>query len=110
MKYTDQIEKAIKVASRAHKEQLRKGTDMPYISHPFSVMAILSEFTEDEDVLIAGLLHDILEDADAHEYGVAYLQKEFGNRTTEIIQEVSEKKDNTMNNEREKDTWKSRKD
>lgn len=110
MKYTDRIEKAIKVASHAHRNQTRKGTDIPYVSHLFSVMTILSEYTEDEDLLIAGLLHDMLEDTNLEEYSVSNIEAEFGQRVLAIIQDVSEKKNAGMQSKEEKETWKNRKD
>ena len=55
MKLTAKIQKAIDLASMLHIGQVRKGNDdLPYISHPFSVAWILSEYTDDEDVVVAG--------------------------------------------------------
>ena len=54
--------RAINTAAWAHRDHVRKGTDIPYISHIFGVMHLVSEVTDDEDVLIAALFHDILED------------------------------------------------
>jgi (p)ppGpp synthase/HD superfamily hydrolase len=51
------------MACRLHLNQVRKADEgLPYISHPFSVAWILSSYTDDEDTIKAGLLHDILED------------------------------------------------
>ena len=60
-----QIHNAIIYAAQMHKYQLRKGTDIPYIVHPMEVMYILVENKCDKDVIIAGILHDVLEDTDA---------------------------------------------
>ena len=51
------------MACRLHLNQVRKADEgLPYISRLFSVAWILSSYTDDEDTIIAGLLHDILED------------------------------------------------
>ena len=59
------IHNAIIFAAQMHKNQLRKGTDLPYIIHPMEVMQILTENGCNEDLIIAGILHDVLEDTDA---------------------------------------------
>ncbi len=109
MQYTSKIEKAIKVATYAHRNQKRKGSDIPYISHPFSVMIILSEYTNDEDIIIAGILHDLLEDTDTKEYSKMDIENDFGKRVLTIIQGVSEDKNKYSDIINEKDTWKNRK-
>lgn len=58
----NQIHEAICFAARAHKGQLRKGTDIDYITHPLEVLQILTAMDAEEAVLIAGILHDTLED------------------------------------------------
>ena len=72
------IQKAIYIATHQHRHQKRKINDMPYIVHPFSVAWLLSEQTKDEDVIVAGLLHDVLEDTDGYDY--ENIQKDFGDR------------------------------
>jgi len=90
MKYTARVEHAIRKASALHDGQTRKGKDaIPYISHLFSVAAILSNYTEDEDIIIAGLLHDSIEDTD---YTEKKLKKEFGNDVATIVMGVTELK------------------
>ncbi len=88
MKFTPKLEKAIKVASIAHRNQLRKGSDIPYIIHPFSVMCIASNASEDEDVLIACLFHDIIEDV-PKEYPRSTMLEEFGERVVTIVDGVT---------------------
>lgn len=55
------IEKAYHVASRAHKDQIRKSGE-PYIIHPLYVAIILADLEMDKETIAAGLLHDVVED------------------------------------------------
>jgi GTP pyrophosphokinase len=79
-KKSERIEHAIEVAKSAHEGQSRK-TGEPYIVHPLAVQKILEEWGMDEDTIIAGILHDTIEDTDLtlddirHEFGesVAFL-------------------------------------
>src|SRR5262245_36252744 len=54
---------ALNYAADAHQTQLRKGTPIPYLSHLLGVASLVLEHGGDEDQAIAGLLHDVLEDA-----------------------------------------------
>ncbi len=62
-KDSERVKKAVKVATKAHEGQLRK-TGEPYIVHPLAVKKILEEWGMDEDTIIAGILHDTVEDTD----------------------------------------------
>src|SRR2546423_14617210 len=59
---TERFEEALAFAARLHKEQLRKGTGVPYVSHLLAVASIALEHGADEDEAIAALLHDAVED------------------------------------------------
>ena len=83
---------ALKVASKAHRDQVRKGTDIPYISHPVAVALIIGEYTTDEDVIVAGILHDVLEDVRPSIYSEADMRGDFGDKITDIVKDVSEDK------------------
>jgi (p)ppGpp synthase/HD superfamily hydrolase len=92
--YTARLDKAIKIATWAHGTtgQLRKGTDVPFIIHPYGVMTIASLATNDEDILIACLLHDILEDVAAKRpdiYNEELMREDFGDRVTAIVKDVT---------------------
>ncbi|WP_256942420.1 HD domain-containing protein [Bacillus sp. OV166] len=56
------IQKAINFAAKAHKNQYRKSTDIPYITHPFAVGMLLQEAKCTDAVVAAGILHDTIED------------------------------------------------
>jgi (p)ppGpp synthase/HD superfamily hydrolase len=91
MKLTGSIRKAINFSAQKHFGQTRKNGETPYIVHPFSVAWILSEYTDDEDVIVAGLLHDILEDVKGCYY--QDLVDNFGERVALIVKGVTEEKD-----------------
>lgn len=80
------------VAARAHDGQFRKSTDVPYIIHPFSVALIVSEYTEDEDVIIAALFHDIIEDVSSTVYSKEQMKEEFGQKVVDLVLGASEDK------------------
>lgn len=85
---TPQIERAIERATLLHHYQKRKVSGVPYIVHPYSVAFLLAHYVDDEDVIIAGLLHDVLEDVP--DYTEAMLEHEFGPRVLAIVKEVTE--------------------
>ncbi len=85
---TPRIERAIVRATVLHQPQKRKVSGVPYIVHPFSVAFLLAHYSDDEDVIIAGLLHDTLEDVPS--YTDDMLKQEFGERVYSIVKEVTE--------------------
>lgn len=102
--YSYRIELALKAATVLHKGQVRKGTvPVPYVSHLFAVALIAMDYTKEEDVLIAALLHDTLEDTD---YTAAELQEDFGGTVREIVEAVTEPQDS----EHKTYSWRERKD
>lgn len=78
------------LAARAHDGQLRKDTDsrIPYVAHVFAVAYLLAEYGFEEDVFIAGLLHDVFEDQPEF---MAEVEK-FGERIASLVRAVSETK------------------
>ncbi|MFF7795010.1 MULTISPECIES: GTP pyrophosphokinase [Streptomyces] len=80
-----QIERAYQVAERWHRGQKRKSGD-PYITHPLAVTTILAELGMDPATLMAGLLHDTVEDT---EYGLDDLRRDFGDVVTLLVDGVT---------------------
>jgi (p)ppGpp synthase/HD superfamily hydrolase len=76
------IADAVEFAVRAHGDQVRKGTSIPYVSHLFGVAALVLEGGGDEDLAIAGLLHDALEDTAAT---AAQVEEAFGSGVAAVV-------------------------
>ena len=57
-----QITRAYELADQAHKDQVRKYTNAPYIEHPYEVATLVASVGGTTDMICAGLLHDVLED------------------------------------------------
>ena len=83
------IHKAIEFATLKHQGQKRKGTDIPYIVHPMEVMQILTANGCEEDVVIAGILHDTLEDTATEREELVEI---FGERVATLVASESEDK------------------
>ncbi|WP_337995016.1 HD domain-containing protein [Paenibacillus thermotolerans] len=81
------IDKAIRIAAIAHKDQSRKGSDVPYISHPFSVGMILAQEGCSDEVIAAGILHDTVEDT---ELTPDDIKRQFGQKVADIVMGCSE--------------------
>lgn len=79
------LEKAIKTATEAHEGQLRRSGE-PYISHPLAVMKILQDWRMDEDTVIAGVLHDTVEDTDVT---LEQIKNEFGESVAFLVDGVT---------------------
>lgn len=84
---TDIIFDALRFATEAHSGQFRKSTCIPYIVHPIDVMQLLIKSGASSDAIIAGLLHDTLEDTPTTE---KELRQSFGNRITDLVMGASE--------------------
>jgi hypothetical protein len=96
MYYTDKIQKAIRFATETHEicqKQKRKGKDIPYITHPLTVGLILARASVDEDVVVAGILHDTIEDSiPGKKVTYEMLQYSFGERVADLVGSVTEKR------------------
>ncbi len=86
------INKAIKFAAEAHAGATRKGSDIPFILHPLEAAAIVARLSNDQDLMIAAILHDTIEDTD-----VTYddIKREFGARIADLVNHESEDKTKT---------------
>jgi (p)ppGpp synthase/HD superfamily hydrolase len=95
MAYSYAIEQAIRAASVLHKDHVRKGrVPYPYITHLFAVTLIVSDYTNDENTLVAALLHATLEDTD---YTEKELEEDFGGPVREIVHAISDIRDSYHN-------------
>ena len=83
------IGKAIEFAIGAHGDATRKGKSRPYILHPLEAMNIAAGLTEDEEVLAAAVLHDVVEDTDVKG---AEIREVFGDRVADLVMAESEDK------------------
>ncbi len=79
------IEKAYRVACEAHKDQKRKSGE-PYIIHPLNVAIILADLELDKETIVAGLLHDVVEDTVMTDED---LKREFGDDVALLVDGVT---------------------
>jgi GTP diphosphokinase / guanosine-3',5'-bis(diphosphate) 3'-diphosphatase len=80
------FKKAIKFAAEAHKTQMRKDKKTPYVVHPLSTMEILADLHAPEEMLLAGLLHDVPEDT---EHTIKEVKKLFGEKVSFLVDGVT---------------------
>jgi len=100
---TDILDKAIAFAVKAHSGTERKGKGLPYIVHPLEAVSIAAMMTNDQELLAAAALHDVVEDT---EITIEEIRKEFGNRIASLVETESEEKIEG----RGEDTWHERKE
>ena len=81
------VEKALQIASKSHRNQCRKNTDIPYITHPVTVGMMLMKAGYEDDIIAAGILHDTVEDT---ELTLKDIEREFGPRIASIVEGCSE--------------------
>jgi (p)ppGpp synthase/HD superfamily hydrolase len=100
-----QFDEALEWASRHHRKQARKGTSIPYVAHLLQVAGLVLEAGGDEDLAVAALLHDAIEDAPSREVARvrARIGKCFGERVLAIVEALT---DGT----RPKGKWRPRKE
>lgn len=88
--FSSLVERALRIASKAHRGQNRKQTEWPYISHPAAVALILVRAGFDDDaILAAAILHDVVEDTD---YSAAQVAAEFPAPVPEYVAALTERK------------------
>lgn len=83
----DLIDRAVELAVKAHKEQKRKGTRIDYVTHPLAVGILLAKAGCSEEVIVAGILHDVVEDARVKPDRI---REEFGDKVASILEQCTE--------------------
>lgn len=105
---TDRFERALVYATQIHGSQVRKGTTIPYIAHLLAVAATVIEYGGDEELAIAALLHDSVEDQGGpgrlHD-----VRNRFGERVAKVVAACSDSLADIASGER-KAPWRERKE
>jgi len=104
---TDRFDRALLYATHVHGGQVRKGTTIPYVAHLLAVAATVLEYGGSEDMAIAGLLHDAVEDQGG-EPRLADIRNRFGDRVADIVRSCSDSVVNTAAGQK-KEAWRVRK-
>lgn len=99
---TSLLDRAITFAVKAHQGMERKGKGFPYVVHPMEAVCIVATMTNDQELLAAAALHDVIEDTDTT---ADDLKKEFGERVAMLVEAESD--DKTGGSKAE--TWRQRK-
>lgn len=97
------LDKAICFAVQAHRNTERRGKGFPYIVHPLEAVAIVATITNDQELLAAAVLHDVVEDTDVP---LETLRQEFGERIAKLVELESDK---FVEGRPEGDSWRDRK-
>ena len=98
------LEEAIIYATIMYQGKIRKLRNNPFILHPLEVAQILSTLTEDEEIITAGILHEIVDGTDGT---LEEIEKRFGRRVASLVDSVSE---NECTCKETSDSWKRRKE
>lgn len=98
------VSEAIALAVKAHDSMRRKNSDTPYILHPMEAMIIVGTMSEDQNLLAAAALHDVVEDAGI---SIEEIEEKFGKRVRELVESETEDKRADLPPE---DTWRIRKE
>lgn len=100
---TSFLDRALEFAIKAHSGVERRGKGFPYIVHPMEAVSIVATITNDQEMLAAAALHDVIEDTD---YTLDDIKKEFGERVAHL---VSSETDLVVDGKSESESWKERK-
>ena len=96
--YSDRINHALAFAAKHHDQQVRKGTRLPYLTHPANVAIILTSYGCDETTIVAGILHDVIEDCITKDYTREMLEQriasKFGADVLDTVLAVTHRKHN----------------
>ena len=98
------VSEAIMLAVRAHDGMRRKKSEAPYILHPMEAAVIVGTMTEDQNLIAAAVLHDVVEDADIP---LSEIEARFGKRVRELVASETEDKRADLP---PADTWRIRKE
>lgn len=94
--YSDRINHALAFAAKHHDQQVRKGTRLPYLTHPANVALILTRYGQDDETVIAGILHDVIEDTVREAYSREMLEQriseKFGDAVLHTVGQVTHRR------------------
>ena len=94
--YSDAINHAFAFAAKHHDRQVRKGTKLPYLTQPANVAVILTRYGRDEDTIVAGILHDVVQDCVRDGFTREMLEQrigeKFGNDVLAIVMQVTQRR------------------
>lgn len=94
--YSDRINHAFAFAAKHHDQQVRKGTRLPYLTHPANVAVILTRYGCPEQVVVAGILHDVVEDCVREGWTRDMLEerigRKFGDDVLAMVRSVTERR------------------
>lgn len=94
--YSDRINHAFAFAAKHHDQQVRKGTRLPYLTHPANVAIILTRYGRDEETVVAGILHDVIEGCVREGWSQEKLEErigsKFGNSVLSTAMSVAERR------------------
>ena len=103
---TERYDAALKFAADAHRTQMRKSGEVPYLSHALRVSGLTLDYGASETVAIAALLHDVAEDCGGLT-ALERIREAFGSETASIVLDVS---DSTASDATQKRPWRERKE
>ncbi len=115
MKTTERLPSAVKFAESLHRNQTRKGSKIPYISHLLAVAGLVLEDGGTEDEAIAALLHDAIEDqGDTYPGGRTWLREvirmEFGQEVLDIVNGCTDDEGHQKGGPDQVAAWRKRKE
>jgi (p)ppGpp synthase/HD superfamily hydrolase len=106
---TPRIQKAIDLSAVLFQDRKRKTSGYPAIIHLYSVAFIVSKFTDDEDIIVAAFLHDVLEDIASDVYNKENMVRDFGERVTSLVCDLTEASTLSETKAERRGSWMDRK-